>query len=372
MGKSSSEKLPTDVVFDIISRTTSLKTLDTCKSVCKEWKQLIYESSFMPLYCQNTKNLYGYFVQDVRKCNYVSMFVCLDNNNNSNNNKLPVLRLPENTRILASCNQGILCCLKKRDSSDYQYCVCKPATQQWQDLPKPRLDDYTTVSIAIMVLGSTPLRYKIVRLSRDGIIKEPKYCTYYCEIFDSETRAWTKIQDVNLPYPELIRDSAQPVSINNSIHWLTNDNNILKFSLVQESFHIITLPEHLHNTDNNRLPNKLVEYEGRLGLVCTTQEEDSNNQVNMELWLTDEDNESKINWRTNCKKVLINDMGERYANPAGIYNAGILFLKAADEVVFYKIQDRSLINKVKLDKLRDAREVFQFRSDFDRVDFGKS
>ncbi|EYU29202.1 hypothetical protein ABFS82_05G125100 [Erythranthe guttata] len=369
MGKSSSEKLPTDIVFDIISRTTSLQTLDTCKSVCKEWKQLIYESSFMPLYCQNTNNLYGYFVQDVRKSNYVSMFVCLDNNNN---NKLPFLRLPENTRILASCNQGILCCLKKRNSNDYQYCVCKPATQQWQDLPKPRLDDCTTtVSMAIMVLGSTPLRYKIVRLSRDGSIKESEYCTYYCEIFDSETRAWRKIQDVNLPYPELIRDSAQPVLINNSIHWLTNDNNILKFNLVQESFHIFTLPEHLHNTDNNRLSNKLVEYEGRLGLVCTTQEEDSNNNVNMELWLTDEDNESKINWRTNCKKVLINDMVERYANPAGIYNAGILFLKAADEVVFYKIQDRSLINKVKLDRLRDAREVFQFRSDFERVDFGR-
>ncbi|KAL7150653.1 hypothetical protein ABFS83_05G128400 [Erythranthe nasuta] len=357
MGKSSSEELPTDIVFDIISRTTSLKTLDTCKSVCKEWKQLIYESSFMPLYCQNTKNLYGYFVQDVRKSNYVSMFVCLD----SNNNKLPVLRLPDNTRILASCNQGILCCLKKRDSNDYQYCVCKPATQQWQDLPKPQLDDYTTVSIAIMVLGSTPLRYKIVRLSRDGIIKESKYCTYYCEIFDSETRAWRKIQDVN-----------PSVSINNSIHWLTNDNNILKFNLVQESFRIFTLPEHLHNTDNNRLSNKLVEYEGRLGLVCTTQEEDSNNNVNMKIWLTDEENELKINWRTNSKKVLINDMVERYANPAGMYNAGIIFLKAADEVVFYKIQDRSLMHKVKLDRLRDAREVFQFRSDFERVDFGKS
>ncbi|KAL7112032.1 hypothetical protein ACP275_05G127500 [Erythranthe tilingii] len=370
MGKSSSEELPTDIVFDIISRTTSLKTLDTCKSVCKEWKQLIYESSFMPLYCQNTKNLYGYFVQDVRKSNYVSMFVCLDNNNN---NKLPVLRLPENTRILASCNQGILCCLKKRNSNDYQYCVCKPATQQWQDLPKPPLDDHTTtVSMAIMVLGSTPLRYKIVRLSRDDIIKELEYCTYHCEIFDSETRAWRKIQDVNLPYPELIHVSAPPVSINNSIHWLTNDNNILKFNLVQEYFHTFTLPEHLHNTDNNRLSNKLMECEGRLGLICTTQEEDSNNNVNMELWLTDEENESKINWRTSSKKVLINDMVERYANPAGMYNAGILFLKAADEVVFYKIQDRSLINKVKLDKLRDAREVFQFRSDFDRVDFGKS
>ncbi|KAI3453992.1 hypothetical protein Pfo_010655 [Paulownia fortunei] len=351
-----SKEICSDVVFEIITRTTSLKTLDACKSVCKGWKQLIYDSSFMPTYCQRTKNLSGYFVQDIRHCEYLSMFVSVDQPEEGGSS---IGRLPRGMRILASCSQGILCCEGTRDVK-YRYYACKPATQQWQPLPNPKLR-YITVAVAIMVLRSSPLRYKIVRLSKQGIAEYDCY-TYRCEMFDSEVWRWRKTQEVNLPYSELITRTSQSVSAGDSVYWLTNHDNILEFHEANESFHKFRLPEPVHkNTAYNS--KQLLEYQGRLGFTCLTEER------KMALWLTERDPINQmINWR---KKMVVDiESIETHAFPAGFYNSGIVFLKAFFEVIFYKLQDCSL-SKVKLDELLDAREVFQFRSDFEPVNLGR-
>lgn len=51
-----SSSLPAVIIFDILTRT-SLKTLDICKAVNKEWHDLIYESSFMPQFCTRTRGI---------------------------------------------------------------------------------------------------------------------------------------------------------------------------------------------------------------------------------------------------------------------------------------------------------------------------
>ncbi|KAI3453718.1 hypothetical protein Pfo_010381 [Paulownia fortunei] len=350
-----SQELSLDIIFEILTRTTSLKTLDACKCVCKGWKQLIYESSFMPLYCKKTNNLSGYFIQDVKLHMHVSMFVSIDQSEGGGGGGC-IASLPHDMRILASCNQGILCCLRRKDRG-YRYYTSKPATRQWQALPNPKLR-YQTAAVAIMVLRSSPLRYKIVRLSELDFVED--YCRMRCEIFDSEIWTWRETQGLNLPHTEIIIGSHPAVSAGNSVHWLTDYDNVLAFHEAEESFDKFCLPEPAYKNYAYK-HKRLVEYQGRLGFSCLLAEDGI-----MELWLTD--GPRNYQW---TKKMAVNiaslERSVKYPSPVGFYNGEIAFIRTLHEVIFYKLQDSSF-TKVELDfDLRYAHEYFQFRSDLEPV-----
>ncbi|KAL0297374.1 UNVERIFIED_CONTAM: F-box protein [Sesamum radiatum] len=236
MGSDQESTLSDDMVFEILTRLKSLETLDACKLVCKGWEEMIYESSFMHLFCRRSRMLSGFFIQDIVDNKFFSMFAAIDGSTSSD---VSIARLPDNMKILASCNHGILCCAK-RSGKNYRYYVCKPTTQQLQPLPNPKLR-YETVSVAVMVLGSDPFRYKIVRISRQGV-KEPmkEYYTYRCEIFDSKTWRWREVERIKVRYSELIIDS---VTANNVVYWLTNEGNIIAFHEADELLYKFSLPE---------------------------------------------------------------------------------------------------------------------------------
>ncbi|KAG5623634.1 hypothetical protein H5410_008852 [Solanum commersonii] len=69
---SSSRPLPSDIIFKILTRT-SLETLDTCKAVKKEWHDMIFESSFMPLIVKISQDILS------RVSEFVSMDGCSGN-----------------------------------------------------------------------------------------------------------------------------------------------------------------------------------------------------------------------------------------------------------------------------------------------------
>ncbi|PIN11904.1 hypothetical protein CDL12_15488 [Handroanthus impetiginosus] len=319
------KNLPSDIIFEILTRT-SLETLDACKSVCNEWNHLICESSFMPLYCKRTNTLFGYFIQDMIRNKFVSMFVSTGQNSSIKN-------IHSDMKILASSDHGILCCLRINGKS-FRYYVCKPVTEQWQALPNPKLR-YQTAAIAMMVMKARPLRYKIVRLSKEGQTRSEDI--YRCEIFDSETWTWTMLQHINLPDSETI-NSKTSLSTSNSVHWLTSEDNVLQFHKAEQSFQKFPLPKSVQG--NRSYPYKqLVQYEGRLGLTYLTQES------NMELWVMQKDQ-----W---MKKMVLN-------------------IQTFNEVIFYNLEDYSF-TRVQLDhRLTTGEEVFQFRSDFEPVDLGRS
>ncbi|KAL6544253.1 hypothetical protein OROGR_010750 [Orobanche gracilis] len=346
-------KVPSDLVFEIISRTPSLKTLDSCKVVSKQWHELIYETNFMPLYCARTKNVSGYFVQDFRSNMHVTEFVSFDDDREGP--RPTWSKLPKDTMILASCKQGILCCVT-RDGRKYMYDICKPTTGQWKRLPTPILHSWKTVG-AILVFGTTPyLRYKIIRLTEQ---KSRKLLTsYQCDMFDSKTWKWRRLRNKNLGYHEQIisvRESPS-VTVANSIYWLTTMDNVVEFRVSNESFHEFPLPGLVRN-NADYTSKRLVEYQGGLGLICSTE-------CYLELWLKEVDSiNNVITWR---KKMELDVDRVEGASPIGFYNAGITLFKEFLEVQFYKIQDSSL-NRVKLEQVTDAREVFPFRSDFEMV-----
>ncbi|KAK6130069.1 hypothetical protein DH2020_036196 [Rehmannia glutinosa] len=361
---SDQEYFSSDIIFDILTRTPSLKTLDTCKCVSKTWKRMIYESSFMPTYCKRTDNVSGYFIQDMKNNKHVSVFVSIDQSEEEGGRGGRYIgRFPyDDMKILASCNQGLLCCVQQKYRA-YRYYVCKPATRQWQALPNPKLC-YETVAVAIMVLRASPLRYKIVRLSKLDIVEYVNYRMLRCEIFDSDLWTWRETQVLNLPYNEMITKYCPAVCVGNSVHWLTNHDNVLAFHEDDKSFDKFSLPQTVNDACECK---QLLEYQGRLGFTCLRKKDSTIELCTIELWL----NDGPRNYYQWTKKMDVNISNLEaildYPSPAGFYNAEIAFIDSVYEATFYKIQDCS-VRKVKLSyEFRYSRQFFQFRSDLESV-----
>ncbi|KAH1131866.1 hypothetical protein J1N35_003244 [Gossypium stocksii] len=70
--------------------------------------------------------------------------------------------LPEHAQIVAAVNEGFVLCSPRLDGENWFY-ICKPSTQQWEIIPAPNPRFYRS-KISMLVLGSNPLRFKIVGL----------------------------------------------------------------------------------------------------------------------------------------------------------------------------------------------------------------
>ncbi|XP_057775426.1 F-box protein At5g41720-like [Salvia miltiorrhiza] len=267
-----SAELPSELIFEILSRT-SLETLERCKAVSKSWKHIIYEPSFLPLHSQRTNSLFGYFFQDVRRiAKFPSAFVS-SAPGAAAAAAIKVTWPCDDMEILASCDQGILCC-QRRICYNKRFYACKPATSQWQALPNPKLR-YETDAVAIVVVRSTPLRYIIARLYHSETMQ------HHCEIFDSETWAWEKIECA-APYGEIIEYCRRAVTTaGRFFHWLTVNGNVLTLDVKRRSFRCSPLLQ----CDPACKWKELVEYEGELGFARMVEDGD---RREMEVWVGEE------------------------------------------------------------------------------------
>ncbi|KAK8523248.1 hypothetical protein V6N13_113197 [Hibiscus sabdariffa] len=106
-------------------------------------------------------------------------------------------------KILATVDEGLVFCCTRQFRGDKFY-ICKPSTQQSEVVPSPN-PRYFTEKVGMLVLGSNPLRFKIVRLPNsmhdevehaqpecseagfdDGCHDHKRYHMHY-EIFDSKS-----------------------------------------------------------------------------------------------------------------------------------------------------------------------------------------
>ncbi|OMO67231.1 hypothetical protein CCACVL1_20698 [Corchorus capsularis] len=273
-----------DIMFEIFSRVP-LKTLTKSRLVSKEFNSLTYESSFMKIHCERTKTIAGYVVQSSQKTRYHSSFLSIDNPG-FDPRQLNLDFLPQPVQILATADQGLLFCATH--GSKNQHYICKPSTRQWEIIPNPDSRCFTR-KIGLVLLGSNPFRFKIVRVSELDPLEyssEPEqdgnnYKSYQCEIFDSDDWVWKKLDDLKLPY-NVFFNPKPAISASTGLHWLTwdgNKNKILSFYQETESWDLVSLPEPLCFRENWNSVN-FAEYEGKLALICVTPELDF-----VELWI---------------------------------------------------------------------------------------
>ncbi|GLU11827.1 hypothetical protein SLE2022_285470 [Rubroshorea leprosula] len=349
-----SSYISSDVFFEILSRA-SLQTLGRGRLLSKECNSLTYGSKFMQLHCQRTGTLSGFFIQSFVRNKHISTFVSSDNPHASRLINLDFL--PHPVKIEACAKQGIMLCTSQYPQQT-EYYICKPTTKQWQVLPNPN-PHYFTERIAIMVVASNPLRYKIVRFSKSDYY--PKFhdsspYNLHSEISDSENWTWKQSKDVNLPFYELL-DFKPAISVSGALHWKTNSSKIFSFDVEKQSWELISLPKPLCQTECC----ELVEYEGKMGLICLKKGH------YMELWVREGHSHRRKVW---SKRHGMDMEGFEREEPLcwveAFYNADIAVIRGFCKVIFYNCRNGDS-DAVRVEKMFGNYHLFLYQSDWEPV-----
>ncbi|XP_015081578.1 uncharacterized protein LOC107025307 [Solanum pennellii] len=237
-------------------------------------------------------------------------------------------------KIVASTKQGILCCVR-RIGNRYRYYICKASTKQWIKLPNPRVR-FETVKVAVIVLKSNPLHFKIIRLS------SPRTCYHHYrvlgkdyyrrEVFDSENWKWKQEKDLLVPELLCFDMFAPAVHATGLVYFKLRDDQVMALDYNgEEAFPRFSLPNQAFDYEDYRY-NQLVEYNGKLGFTCLSPR-------GIGVWVFENEN---CVWELK-KEVGIESIKEvtNFPSPSGIYNADIALMKDYYKVYFYKLQDKS-------------------------------
>ncbi|XP_029124455.1 F-box protein At5g49610-like [Elaeis guineensis] len=340
----SSSPLPEDAVFEILTRA-SLESLPACRRVCRQWRRLTYDPLFTSLHCNRTQTISGYFLQTLRRNRYYSSFVSIQPLPPSVR-PLSLDFLPKDVKIEAVGCRGIVLCTAQEYRGIPRYYVCKPATRQWRWIPNPKTR-YLTERIAILAGSTGALEYKIVRFSRP----KQKLDHLRCEIFDSQSQAWRRSRDVQLPPGSLRHEAA--VSVHGALHWLTYGHGVFAFDVHKESWKLILLPEEVGGDEMRWDCRRLVKCEGQLCLVLVEKEW-------VEIWVMGDYKEQRWEKRKVVSLEAIRE--EKLAlSIKDIYLPDVAFMDSFFRVIWYDFW-RGVLAKVDIDH-PFAQEVFKFESD---------
>ncbi|KAK8654733.1 hypothetical protein V6N13_107333 [Hibiscus sabdariffa] len=379
-----SSNFSNDVLFEILSRT-DLKMMKKCRILSKECKDLTYESSFMQLHSQRTTTMVGYLLQSLQSCRFDSLFLSIDNPDSDRKltrNFLDFLSERETVRILATVEEGLVFC-SIRPFIGEEFYICKPSTQQSEVVPSPN-PRYFAEKVGMLVLGSNPLRFKIVRISdsmHDQVEDAWPGCSedgyedgfddgcyihgrYHCEIFDSKSWEWSQSDDLVLSsYAIFVHNPS--VSACGGLHWLIYETephrNILSFYGDKENWTTSSLPDNLCR--NDRRSTYLATCEGSLVLLCT------DNKINwVDVWVS-KDCSHQI-W---TKKVTVNlesVIGEfRHVYVDSFYNADTLFIIEYRTAIFYNFKTGKFTSTKLPLNYEMPESVYFIQSDFELVQF---
>jgi F-box interacting protein len=359
--------LAPDIILEILT-WTSLKGVGRCRLISKDWNLITYSSSFMKQHQQRTKTLSGFFMQSKFETNLMPQFIS-DNNLDTDSSNLSLRFLPGPVRIETATKQGILLCVdcypKNRPKIPEYYYVCKPSTQEWCKIPNPKPRS-NIIATGMVVLGSKPFRYKIVRFLTPTTT--PSIGNYHCrcEIFDSKTCTWRQLKDViSLPQGNFFR-FASAVSVSGTLYWLlTNDNNnVLAYNVATESWRVFELPFPLCNRKYFWY-RKIVDYSGRLAMLCMI----SRTSTDMQLWVM-EDLRTKV-WSLRQTISIQQPLPkEDYYFPCAFLSSDVLLLLGGHTAVSYNFETFSCnIVRLRLE-CGGQQQIFPIFSDLESVGLG--
>ena len=261
------------------------------QGLSKFYNNSSYNSYYKTLIAKNQPGIAdGFLLQSpVPKSNdYIVSFVSPHNDSPVVPLNLSLSFLPGlNPKIRAVAPNGLLLCESQhsiRHNKRSIYTITKLCTQQWKGLPIPKTR-YFTKNIAMHVLRSNPLHFKILRLSSDKIpSKRPLPFSYtIIEVFDSKSWRWKLLDDIVHDYYgnfEFVDSNRAPVFANGLAHWkFTGNTTIFAFDFYSDTWSKIAMPETIVNDENNSRVSaisvnsvrewrtELVEYEGKLGVL---------------------------------------------------------------------------------------------------------
>ncbi|CAH8382568.1 unnamed protein product [Eruca vesicaria subsp. sativa] len=354
-----------DMIIEILSHSPA-SVVGKCRLLNKECNKRTYDSSFLTHSLQRTNSVSGYFLEYSERPRVHSAFV-KDLGNDDVPHEISLDFLPPGRVSIKACDasHGVLLCVNDLPVKGRQpeYIICKPTTKQYMVLPKPKTR-YFTIALGLMVVtGSDPFRYKIIRLSQLPGNENKRYnfsFTLVCEVFDSDSFAWKRLDNVELTEEDLlVTRMSNPVASYGFLHWLTTSNNVFRFCFKTNSWSFFPVPENL--ASDNSL--KLTRYDGKVGVISSARSKEGVDY--QEIWVLES---SLGNSWVNVKEIKSIGL-----EPVGFSSNDVVTLAGLDGICSYNMNN----GKSQKLKIRDPKffpcyycttSYFPFYSDYERVE----
>ncbi|KAK9167634.1 hypothetical protein Scep_002825 [Stephania cephalantha] len=282
-----------DVIIGILSRLPG-KSLFRFKSVCKAWRTLIDQPSFiqkhleqsqrgegttrpnniMFLDCNNESRLYSLDIESssalLLSCDEVEVELtekvrrCED-----------IPRLSMLPCFLGSCNG--LVCIK---ASYKTLCLFNPCTRTYTNFEYKHPQNMLFSSFGFGYDAKIK-DYKLVMISNSTQTTETTDSASNIKVLTLGTNAWRKLS--NVPY----RVGLGPGKlINGALHWIDNETNqVICFDVEEEEFKVVSRPVYYNAAARVSVSVEVAELEGCLAVVCRHR---SRKCRDVEVWMMKE------------------------------------------------------------------------------------
>ncbi|XP_028801601.1 putative F-box protein At5g52610 [Neltuma alba] len=280
--------LPQEIIRNILKRLP-VKSLIRFQCVCKHWRDLIKNTSFIADHLQQSSHQKPYFLL---KCNGSRSYSrwrlgLLDCGLQVRKvHRPPLINSSRDARILGSCN-GLLCVeINLYNNSPPLFSLWNPATTAVRRVPRTRADGFQ-FDDSVTGFGFSP------------ILNDYKIVITYAEVYDAVNRvevfslnggSWRVIDIGNLKGVKLY---SQTVTANGAVFWYGEKLGaeegedevevIVSFDIAKEVFALIPRPNLDYNADE-----KLTVYENKLAILCEIWENDDETADLIDLWVLDE------------------------------------------------------------------------------------
>ncbi|XP_059592534.1 F-box protein At5g49610 isoform X2 [Vitis vinifera] len=305
-----------DICMDVLSRLPT-KTLLGLKCVCKRWRRIISDRSFIQDLLQRPEPLAGFFFQeryqwcdeDISTISYIPATM-----EGTQVQQTIFSFLPEDVVILGSCN-GLVCCRSVFPSPDPSIFVCNPSNKQW-----------------IRLLETTP---------------------------DKESRAWKKSKEICQCNHNLFKNKG--IFVGGILHWLTDGDQVLSFNIENElswlisapfpTIHLTAIPEMCIGESRGRLHYIMISEDG-LQVWALEDYYDSNwslvHSTTLEV-MEEENSQLLYNTRDRvAQRISIDSIP--WMDPLA-FKDGLLLMRVSTKIILYCIGTRKMEELCNLSKL---------------------
>ncbi|KAJ9536582.1 hypothetical protein OSB04_un000231 [Centaurea solstitialis] len=250
----SMEELPTELTIDVLSRLP-LKTIIRCKLVCKKWRNLVSDSSFVNLHLSRSPT--GLLIHQIVK-GTPGIFKWVDIEDKVDDHRLnydPLMSFDINMvpflrnyliNKMGSVN-GLICIRLAYLKNENTY-ICNPVTREIMTISIPQYykQDFVVIACGFGVSSVTG-EYKLVvqTLKRNVPLngnKLPWGRELVAEVYTLGTGQWRRLGRV----PYWLDDCNFGVVLNDHCHWIISNRNahekICTFDLNKETFQLFPSP----------------------------------------------------------------------------------------------------------------------------------
>ncbi|GJY44859.1 F-box associated domain containing protein [Tanacetum coccineum] len=240
------EDLPKDVLFDILLRVP-VRTIASCRCVCKTWRKLVSHSSFVnshlsisrPQACLMVHHRSRFDIKKSRTLKLVELSIdnAIGHDPSCIEFELGMVKRSSNTEHIftpvGSVN-GLICLLVYDPIDiDKQIYICNPITNDYTIIPKHySSNEKVRYGFGVSIAGE----YKVIRV----LWKYLKDLTEI-EVYTLGTDQWRNLGRVPNYVSAIIDETLPGLAWNGRVHWLYHDI-IYAFDLDNETFLQIPTP----------------------------------------------------------------------------------------------------------------------------------